>query len=68
MLEDSWQILTESKNLHTATMEISGSINEAAASAEQINAAVAVLHDISEENKNSTAALEKEVAQFKIAS
>jgi methyl-accepting chemotaxis protein len=66
MLEGSQQVITESRNLESATQEISGGMNEMAAGADQINTAVIEVNSISVKNKDSIEVLVKEVSKFKV--
>ncbi|MDR1655646.1 MAG: methyl-accepting chemotaxis protein, partial [Treponema sp.] len=66
MLEGSEQVIQESKNLEAVTQEITNGMNEMAAGADQINAAVSQVNTISGENKESIDILMQEVAKFKI--
>jgi methyl-accepting chemotaxis protein len=66
MLNGSKQVITESQNLQSATAEISRNMNDMSSGAGQINAAVANVSDMAEENKAATAALEQEIAKFTV--
>jgi methyl-accepting chemotaxis protein len=66
MLEGSRQVIRESKNLETATREITSGMNEMASGAEQINVAVTRVNDISGHNKKNIDVLVQEVGKFKV--
>jgi methyl-accepting chemotaxis protein len=66
MLHGSQEVITESKNLGRVTEEISGSVNEMVAGANEINQAVTQVNNITRENRTQIAALMEEVAQFKV--
>jgi methyl-accepting chemotaxis protein len=66
MLEGSRQVITEGKSLEIAAQEISNSMNEMAAGAEQINIAISQVNTISGENSDNIAILSREVPKFKI--
>jgi methyl-accepting chemotaxis protein len=66
MLEGSREVIQESKNLEKVTQEIAGGMNEMAAGADQINAAVNRVNDLSERNRENINTLMKEVSRFKI--
>ncbi|MDR2477959.1 MAG: methyl-accepting chemotaxis protein, partial [Treponema sp.] len=66
MLADSKAVITESRNLETATLEISGSVKEMAGGAEQINTAINRVTEISDANKEHINTLFAEVSKFRI--
>ena len=66
MLEGSRQVIQESTHLKTATQEISNGMNEMATSADQINAAVNRVNEISGQNKENIEVLVQEVSKFKV--
>jgi methyl-accepting chemotaxis protein len=66
MLEGSRQVIQESKNLETATQEITNGMNEMATGAEQINVAVTRVNTISGQNKENINVLVQEVGKFKV--
>jgi methyl-accepting chemotaxis protein len=66
MLEGSKQVIQESKNLETMTQEITNGMNEMAAGADQINAAVTRVNEISGQNRENIDVLVKEVSKFKV--
>jgi methyl-accepting chemotaxis protein len=61
----SRRIISEGKELDAATVELTGSANEIAASIEHISSAVLRADDISDENKQSIAVLIREMSRFK---
>jgi methyl-accepting chemotaxis protein len=66
MLGGSRHVINESKNLESATQEITQGMNEMASGADQINAAVSQVNNISNDNRNYIDVLVKEVSKFKI--
>jgi len=66
MLEESREVIMESKNLETATAEISRGMNEMAVGAGQINSAVIHVEEISKTNKQCIDKLVAEVSKFKV--
>jgi methyl-accepting chemotaxis protein len=66
MLAGSKDVITESRNLEKATVEISNGMNEMAGGAGQINFAVNQVSEISKTNKASIDALFAEVSKFKV--
>jgi len=66
MLKGSKEVIFESKNLETATAEISYGMNEMANSAGQINSAVNQVEVISETNKDCIDKLVAEVSKFRV--
>jgi methyl-accepting chemotaxis protein len=66
MLEGSKEVIHESRNLEVVTQEISGGMNEMAAGADQINAAVNTVNDLSGKNRENIDMLVREVSRFKV--
>jgi methyl-accepting chemotaxis protein len=66
MLEGSKEVITEGQNLESATEEITNGMNEMAIGADQINAAVTQVNDISGQNKEKIDTLVQEVSRFKV--
>ncbi|MDR1636258.1 MAG: methyl-accepting chemotaxis protein [Treponema sp.] len=66
MTEGSGQIIKESKNLELVTQEITREVNDMAAAADQINAAVVRVNQISSQNKEYINILAREVSRFKV--
>jgi methyl-accepting chemotaxis protein len=66
MLDGSRHVINESKNLEVATQEITQGMNEMASGADQINASVSQVNNLSNDNRNHIDVLVKEVAKFKI--
>jgi methyl-accepting chemotaxis protein len=66
MLEDSKEVIMESRNLEKATEEISNGMNEMANGAGQINSAVNQVEAISKTNKDCIDTLFAEVSKFKV--
>jgi methyl-accepting chemotaxis protein len=66
MLEGSREVIEESKNLEIVTQHISGGMNEMASEVDQINAAVNMVNDISNANKEHIDILVAEVSKFKV--
>ncbi|MCL2374692.1 MAG: methyl-accepting chemotaxis protein, partial [Treponema sp.] len=62
----SKEVIAESKNLENVTQEITGGMNEMAAGADQINAAVSRVNELSVKNRESIQTLLVEVARFKV--
>jgi len=67
MLEGSKEVIIESTNLEKTTAEISGSINEVAKSAGEIDAAVNLVNGISKETNEHIDILSGEVSKFKVS-
>jgi len=66
MLEGANEIIGEGRNLSRATVEITGGMDEMAISAEQINAAVNEVNNISGQNKEIIDNLVVAVSRFKV--
>jgi len=66
MREGSTEVIQEGKNLEVITKEITGGMNEMATEADQINAAVTRVNDLSETNHKKIGVLLGEVSKFKI--
>ena len=66
MLEGAKEVIQESNNLEKATQEITGGMNEIASGADQINAAVNHVNEISAKNREGIDTLIREVARFKV--
>ncbi|MCL2601767.1 MAG: methyl-accepting chemotaxis protein [Treponema sp.] len=66
MLVGAKEVITESANLEKSTQEITIDISEMASGAEQINAAVDYVNQITIQNRQSIAALLQEVSRFKV--
>ena len=66
MLDGSREVINESKNLEMMTQEITGGMNEMAVGAEQINAAVNKVNEITAKNKENIHFLVREVSRFKV--
>ena len=66
MLEGSNEVIRECKNLGTATQEITNGMNEMASGADQINTAVHQVNELCGKNRESIAALVKDVSRFKV--
>jgi methyl-accepting chemotaxis protein len=66
MLEGSKEVINESRNLEMVTQQISGGMNEMAAGADQINAAVTKVNDITHANKEHINTLVTAVSKFKV--
>ncbi|MDR1655397.1 MAG: methyl-accepting chemotaxis protein, partial [Treponema sp.] len=66
MLEGSKQVIQEGRNLEMETQEITIGMNEMAGGADQINAAVNRVNEISGQNKDNIDVLVKEVSKFKV--
>jgi len=67
MLIGSKEVVNESHNLERVTQEITGGMNEMASGADQVNVAVHQVNEICIKNRESIAALMKEVSRFKVA-
>ena len=66
MHDGSKEVIQESRNLESVTHEITGSMNEMAIGAEQINKTVTRVNEISEKNKENINLLVKEISRFKV--
>ena len=66
MLDDSTEVIKESKNLEKMTVEISNGMKEIASGAEQINIAVNHVNDISKKTKEYIETLFTEISKFKV--
>ena len=66
MLEGSNEVIQESEKLEDVTQEIAQGMNEMALGADQINAAVHHVNELSIKNREGVEALMKEVSRFKI--
>jgi methyl-accepting chemotaxis protein len=66
MREGSQQVITESRNLEKVTQEISNGMNEMAAGAEEISAAVGRVNEISLLNREYINTLVEAVTKFKV--
>ena len=66
MLEGSKEVISEGRNLENVTQEITGSMNEMATGAEQINVAVTQVNDITVKNRENIDFLVREVSRFKV--
>ena len=66
MLSDSREVIEEGRKLEQVTQEINGGMNEMAEGADQINAAVNQVNEISGKNKESIDILVQEVSRFKV--
>jgi len=66
MLEESKEVIMESRNLEMATVEISHGMNEMASGAGQINSAVSHVEVISKTNKACIDKLVAEISKFKV--
>jgi len=66
MLEGSNEVIRESKNLEMVTQEISGGMNEMASGADQINAAISQINELTGRNRESIGSLVTEVSRFKV--
>jgi len=67
MLEGAQEVISESKNLENVTQEITSGIREMASGADQINAAITQVNNISIKNREGIETLLKEVSRFKVA-
>jgi methyl-accepting chemotaxis protein len=65
MRKGSSEVIQEGKNLGAITQEITAGMNEMAGEADQINAAVRRVNDLSETNHNKIGVLLGEVSKFK---
>jgi len=65
MREGSSEVIREGKNLETITQDITGGMNEVADEADQINAAVSRVNNLSETNHRKISVLLGEVSKFK---
>ena len=66
MLEGSREVIKEGKNLQLLTQEISGSINDMAGNADQINGVVNNVDQLTGKNRENIEALVREVSRFKV--
>jgi methyl-accepting chemotaxis protein len=66
MLDGSREVIQEGTNLEMVTQEITNGMNEMAAGADQINAAVNQVNDISGKNKENIEILVREVSRFTV--
>ncbi|GAB1483504.1 hypothetical protein MASR2M78_23200 [Treponema sp.] len=66
MLIGSQEVIQESKNLEIITSEVSGGMSEIASGVQQITIAVNQINDLSNDNKESIQALNREVEKFKV--
>jgi methyl-accepting chemotaxis protein len=66
MLEGSKEVIQESKNLEKVTAEITGGMNEMASGADQVNAAIHRVNELTGQNRDSIDALVREVSRFKV--
>jgi methyl-accepting chemotaxis protein len=66
MLEGSRQVIQESRNLETATLEVTNGINDMSVEADQINTAVKRVNEISGQNKENINVLVREVSKFRV--
>jgi methyl-accepting chemotaxis protein len=66
MLEGSREVIRESANLEAMTQEITGRMNEMAGGADQINAAVNRINELSGRNRDNIDILVREVSLFKV--
>jgi methyl-accepting chemotaxis protein len=64
--EGSKEVINESKNLEKVTHEITGSMNEMASGAEEVNIAVTHVNEISAKNREGIEILLREVSRFKV--
>ncbi|MCL2197143.1 MAG: methyl-accepting chemotaxis protein, partial [Treponema sp.] len=60
------EVMHECQNLEKATQEITGGMNEMATGAEQVNAAVHQVSEMSGNNSEAINSLLKEVSKFKV--
>jgi len=67
MLDETREVINESHNLELVTQEITSGMNEMADGAEQVNAAVNHVNEISIKNRKSIETLMHEVSRFKVA-
>jgi methyl-accepting chemotaxis protein len=66
MLQGSKEVIGESKNLGRLTLELTNGMNEMAAGADQINAAVNQVNALSGKNRDTIDVLVREVSRFKV--
>jgi methyl-accepting chemotaxis protein len=66
MLTGSREVIKESENLNRITSEVTGSMNEMAEGVGQISLAMNRVNELSENNKESIAALSVEVSKFTV--
>jgi len=66
ILEGSYEVIRESRDLGMTTQEISGGINEMAQGADHINAAVNNVNNLCGKNRESIDNLVREVSRFKV--
>jgi methyl-accepting chemotaxis protein len=66
MLEGSKHVIADGKNLESATVQISGSMNKMVVETEQVNGAVNRVNEISDQNRENIDVLVREVSKFKI--
>jgi methyl-accepting chemotaxis protein len=66
MLEDSKEVIKEGQNLEKATEEITNSMNNMALSADQVNAAVHNVNELTNRTREGIDTLMQEVSQFKV--
>jgi methyl-accepting chemotaxis protein len=66
MLEGSKEVIQEGKNLELVTQEITNGMNEMATGADQINAAVTQVNEISGQNRENINTLVQEVSKFRV--
>ena len=66
MLEGSGEVISETKNLETATQEITGGMTEMEKGADQINASVNEVNEISGQNKEIIDNLSIAISSFKV--
>jgi len=66
MIESSNEVIKESKHLEKATAEISGSMNDVASGAEQINSSVSYVNGLSKDTKELIEILSAEISRFKV--
>jgi len=67
MRTGSTEVINEGRNLEVITQEITGGMNEMASGADQINAAVNKVNDLTATNHERVGVLMKEVERFKVA-
>ena len=67
MLEGAREVMRETDNLEKSTQEITGGMNEMASGVDQVNTAVNNINELTNKNRDTAAALMKEVSKFKIA-
>jgi methyl-accepting chemotaxis protein len=66
MLEGSKELMKENQNLEKVKHEITGGMNETASGAEQVNAAVNHVNEISAKNREGIENLIRKVSRFKV--